>query len=43
MRKDPAVGKRDADCAVAPKKCAALAGNSKDDCVNRAKERYGKS
>ena len=40
---DAAVDKRDADYAVAIEKCDALAGNSKDVCVDKAKRRYGKS
>jgi hypothetical protein len=40
---DAAVDKRDADYAVAIEKCDALAGNSKDVCVDKAKRRFGKS
>jgi hypothetical protein len=42
-RKDAATDKRDAEYAVAKEKCDALAGNTKDACVQDAKSRYGKS
>jgi hypothetical protein len=42
-RKDAASDKRAADYAVAKEKCDAFAGGAKNDCMNEAKERFGKS
>ena len=42
-RKDANTEKRDADYKVAVEKCDALAGTTKDSCVQDAKGRYGKS
>ena len=42
-RKDATADKRDADYKVAIEKCDALAGPTKDACVNSAKVQYGKS
>jgi hypothetical protein len=42
-RQDAAEDKRDADYKVAKEKCDALSGAAKDQCVQNAKARYGKS
>jgi len=43
QRRDAVKEKRDAEFAVAREKCDALAGAAKDNCVNDAKARYGKT
>ena len=42
-RQDAAADKRNADYKVAVEKCDALAGTTKDVCMDNAKARYGKS
>lgn len=42
-RQDGAADKRNAEYKVAVEKCDALAGNTKDVCMDNAKARYGKS
>ena len=41
--KEANADKRAADYKVAIEKCDALAGSTKDSCVNAAKAQYGKS
>jgi len=42
-RKDAAQDKRDADYKVELERCDTLAGNAKDQCVQHAKQMFGKS